>query len=419
MSVPEQTTGRSSVRPELWIYAAALVATALKLCIAFNTFGTNDVGSFYIFAQAVHDHGLEWTYANRGAFNHPPLAAYMLSGMYALDIPALQRYGVTFPFILRFPGIISDLVVVIALTRLRRELALPTWSLIAFALTPVSLMVSGFHGNTDPMMVMFLVLAAAMCVRNRPIACGVFLALSCQIKIVPVLLIPIFLCFWFTRKRIAQFLLALALTSLLFWVGPLLHFPALVVKNVLAYGSFWGTWGISYWLRYASRQLFGTVGAVSYHDLPLAEHLVSTTLKALIVVCVLLLAWRRRLLDGPGIFATLAYAWMMFFILSPGIAPQYMVWLAPFVLVLSTRTWIYVTIASSLFLFFFYNTIAHGFPWDRAISTLSAIDLWSPWTNWPWVALIAALLVLWNQARRADVSLRLFALTPVISRHHR
>ena len=57
-------------------------------------------------------------------------------------------------------------------------------------------MVSGFHGNTDPVMVMFLVLAAHMCLKERPILAGLFLALSCQIKIVPLLFVPIFFFFW-------------------------------------------------------------------------------------------------------------------------------------------------------------------------------------------------------------------------------
>ncbi len=46
------------------IVTAAFIAFFLKLAIAYNTFGTNDVASFYMFAGSLRDHGLEWTYRN-------------------------------------------------------------------------------------------------------------------------------------------------------------------------------------------------------------------------------------------------------------------------------------------------------------------------------------------------------------------
>src|SRR5205823_8209088 len=104
-------------------------------------------------------------------------------------LPVAEAAGISFPFLLRLPGIIADFVVVWLFLRLKNEepqLRLPLWALLVFALSPVSIMVSGFHGNTDPVMALFLVLAAFAAVRNRPIWCGIFLALSCQIKIIPV-----------------------------------------------------------------------------------------------------------------------------------------------------------------------------------------------------------------------------------------
>ena len=87
-------------------------------------------------------------------------------------------------------------------------------------------MVSGFHGNTDPIMVLFLVLAAFAAVRHRPVRCGIFLALSCQIKIIPVLLVPVFLFFWNHRRQLRSFILPLALTTVMLWSEPLASLPA-------------------------------------------------------------------------------------------------------------------------------------------------------------------------------------------------
>jgi uncharacterized membrane protein len=277
-------------------------------------------------------------------------------------------------------------------------------------LSPVSLMVSGFHGNTDSVMVMFLVLAAFMCLRQRPILCALCLVLSCQIKIIPLLFVPIFFFFWLQRRAIFAFSLPFAITSVLLWIEPLLKFPAVFLHRVLSYGSFWGLWGITYWLRMTGLRDFGPV---TYHNLLPTQQVVATALKLAIIAAVLLIAWRRRKLDGRGLFASLGWAWVIFFILSPGVCGQYMVWLLPFVLVLSPAFFAWLTAGSSLFLFFFYNSIAGGLPWYLGISTANKNGEWTPWSIWPWAILIAGAILLCKRAQRTEPELRLCSLDTV------
>lgn len=402
------------VAAAFWIVAAATIACAIKLLVALNTFGTNDVMAFYQFGQSLSQHGLEHTYGSGIAFNHPPVVAHFLRFIYdASRWSAFRETGITFPFLLRLPGILADFVSVLVLLRLRKkfpQLQLPTWSLILFALSPVAIMVSGFHGNTDPVMVMLLLLAAYACARERPLWCGLFLALSCQIKIIPLLLLPIFFFFWLHREAAWRFLLPLASASLLLWSEPLLEFPVLFFKNVLFYGSFWGLWGITYFLKLTGWSDFARV---TYSDFTTAQTLVGSALKLLIVAVVIAIAWRRRALPAPDIFRSLGYAWMVFFVFSPGVCAQYMVWLVPFVLVLSPVLYGYLEATSSLFLFFFYNTIADTFPWYVGISNGRHNGDWLPWSVWPWGVLIAGLIVLWKQAANRHSSLRLVSLAPV------
>ncbi len=252
-------------------------------------------------------------------FNHPPLTAYFIRAIYKLDqYPSLKQSHL-FPFFLRIPGIVADFVVVLVLLVLKqRRIAslIPTWALVLLALSPVSMMISGFHGNTDPVMVMFLVLAAAMFFFNRPVASGLFLALACQTKIIGLLLCPIFLFFWMRKKGTVPFLIALTLTSLVLCAEPLFGFPLLFYKNVLVYGGIWGLWGITYWLRLMSLPLFGTTGG---HDsLTPTQAGIGLLLKCVIVSSVLVLAWRRRQLDAAGTFKTIGYAWMIFFVFFSG-----------------------------------------------------------------------------------------------------
>jgi hypothetical protein len=256
-------------------------------------------------------------------------------------------------------------------------------------------------------MTMFLVCAAYQCWKGKPWLCGLFLALSCQIKIIPLLFSPIFFFFWLHRRGAIRFLLPFLVTSAALWSEPLLNFPMLFIRNVLSYGSFWGIWGITYWLRLTGLPAFSWVWFARFTP---EQTVVATILKLLIVMSVFLIAWRRRALEGRGLFDSIAYGWVIFFVFSPGVCVQYMVWLAPFILILSPTFYVWLTVTSSLFLFFFYNVTAHGLPWYLAVSTNALNPLWTPWTIWPWVVLILGLGFIWRNAVVADPSLSLFSL---------
>src|ERR1700731_748959 len=406
---------------DVWIISAALVTLFLKLGIAYNTFGTNDTVTFYSFARSLSEHGLEWTYrrgvvwlSSSSLFNPPPLTAYFLRAIHWLARhESLRTSGFTFPFLLRLPGIIADFGVVLLLlsiVKAQPESRRSRWALALFALSPVSIMVSGFHGNTDPVMVFFLVAACYMATRQQPSLCGLFFALSCQVKVVPLLLFPIFFFFWWNRRQIVSFLLPTALVFVALWSEPLLNFPSLFVKNVLSYGSFWGIWGITYWLRLTGLSAFRDVW---YEGFSPAQNVVVIVLKAVIVTSILVIAWRRRTLPASCFTESIAYAWLIFFVFSPGVCAQYMVWLAPFILILSPTLYAWLTFGSSLFLFFFYNVTAHGLPWYIAISTNQLNTVWTPWTIWPWAVLVAGLVILWKKAGETNPSLRLFSLEAV------
>jgi Gpi18-like mannosyltransferase len=400
-------------RTQLLVVVSALIALALKLVIAMNTFGTNDVIALYQFGACLTQHGLYWTYKNVVAFNHPPLVAYFLQATFRLSqLPLLLHNGLTFPFWIRLPGIFADFIGVLVVLAVSRQLStrIPVWALHVFALSPVSLMITGFHGNTDPLMVLFLSLATYMVFKNRPIGCGLFLALSCQIKIIPLLLLPIFIIFWASRRSFVKFSVPFTLCMVIGWLEPLTQFPILFCKSVLSYGSFWGLWGITYWLRLTGWWQFEKV---TFHDLLPAENVVATVLKLLIIAGVLLIAWRRRHGRAEDLCYSIGYAWIIFFVFSPGVCAQYMVWLAPSILLLSPPLFGWLTAASSLFLFFFYNTIAHGLPWYLGISQGKDNEKWLPWSIWPWGVLIAAMLVLWRNKRREDPGFYLFSLKPI------
>ena len=99
---------RTSDLRSVWVLSFALAALFLKLAIAYNTIGTNDAVIFYGFAKVLNQHSLGWTYQHSTYFNHPPLTAYYLRGIYFLTEQSwCQQFGVHFPFLLRLPGILA------------------------------------------------------------------------------------------------------------------------------------------------------------------------------------------------------------------------------------------------------------------------------------------------------------------------
>jgi Glycosyltransferase family 87 len=394
------------LRPIL-IVALALVATMVKLAIAYNTIGTNDAVFFYGFAKVLNEHGLEWTYAHSRYFNHPPLTAYFLRGIFLLtETKWAQDFGIHFPFLLRLPGIVADFLVVMILLQFRKiDIVIPTWALALFALSPVSLMVSGFHGNTDPVMVLLLVCAVWMCLRDQPILAGLFFALSCQIKIVPLLSLPALAFFWWSQRKIAGFVIAGALTTVLLWSQPLIQFPVLFAKNVLTYGSYWGTWGITYLFRLTGLRQFSRL---SFFDLEPAQVLIVTILKLIIVAAAIWIAWQHRHDRGRAFINSLTYTWLVFFVFAPGVGAQYLVWLAPFVLILSAGFYAALTVASSIFLFAFYNITSGGLPWKVALAMDDSRQHWIVWSLLPWLVIIGASLAVLAKMRVRKIDLRLF-----------
>jgi hypothetical protein len=261
-----------------------------------------------------------------------------------------------------------------------------------FAGSPVSIMVSGFHGNIDPIMVMFLFFAALAVVKNQPILSGVMFAAACNVKILPILVAPIFLFYWLARGRrpAIAFITSSGALMLAGAAWGLVNCPDGMLRNLFGYGSYWGTWGLTYWLRATGLKAFGLM---SFEGLTPAQNVIISALKILMLAGLLTLAWRRRNLGGIEFFTSLGAAFTWIFILIPGAGVQYMVWFAPFILIMAPRWWVALTAASVIYMASFYSfTARRPFPWDLAIPKGPEAAHWAPTTNLVWLLFIALLI---------------------------
>ncbi len=371
-------------KPELLVLALALLATAAKVYCAWTTIGTADVAFFAQFGHVIADRGVAAVYREVPIYNHPPLLTEYLGLIWNWA----DGHGRVISRLIRLPGIAAELATFFLLLWLRRKTGRPAWWAVAlFAASPVSFMISGYHGNFDPFIVLGVMLTAVACVRGRPAWAGLLLGLTCQVKIIPLLVAPVFFFYWLHRRKALPFTGAAVATTLAGWIVPLCVVPGPFVKQVLAQNSIWGWWGFTYLLRMTGMADFFRASP----PYSAAQTTVILALKALVIGSVLVLAWRGRAEPADALFSTLALAFLFFLVFAPGFGVQYLLWIAPFLLLRSERWYAAVTAASSVGLFAFYNSISGGMPWNQGLLIQPSIGTWGPWLLLPWAVLTACL----------------------------
>ena len=226
--------------PPVWLPSARLIAIVaflaflLKMALALRTFGTNDVYNyerFMIWSQYlgadVYRPPWDW---DRPPFMHPPFILHMLRVLAWL----VQTSGMTFAFWLRVPGIFADSVSLWLVWKIlgpRAQEPSIRWALLMLAGAPALILMSGFHGNTDTVMIMFVVLAVYLIERGRVAGAGAAFALSMSFKLMPVIAIPaIYLNLNKPRRRVAS-LSALGAALVLLWSPYIFQDPSVHLQE--------------------------------------------------------------------------------------------------------------------------------------------------------------------------------------------
>lgn len=369
----------------LLILAFAVPVLLLKLVIAATTFGTNDIVHWGDFLMGVRKAGPVGIYAltfpaNHSFYNHPPLIGYLLS-----FVNIVQDAGIPYRFTIRAISSLADLgtgLVVFELLRRRISLRRARTAAILVAVSPISVMVSGFHGNTDPIFVFLVFLAVLLLVDlHRPGLGGVAIALAIGIKIVPMVAIPVLAIYVLRRDRrefwrwLTGFVIAFAIT----W-GPalLMQFDALR-RDVIGYSgvgrSPWGIEQIGHWLG----------------DPTWVASFAGTGRSLVVVICAVvptIAVWRR----GEVVVPAVGWALIGFLALAPTWGAQYMVWPVAACYLIGISWGTAYNVAGGVVLFMIYNRWSGGLPWYRARATwvvplheLVAMQV-------PWLVLVVVLI---------------------------
>jgi hypothetical protein len=372
------------------IIATTVASLLLKLLLAAKTYGTNDVYRFEAFMAASRYFGA-FIYRATPDFNHPPSMIHVL-----LLVGWLSNVtGLPFSFWLRVPGILADAASVWVLWKIlgpRLQERSIRWALLMFAAAPPFFLVAGFHGNTDTIMIFFLLLSVYVNERGMHAwLAGVMFGLSMCFKITPVIAAPVmYFHMRDPRKRIA-FFAAAGGVLLIAWSPYIFQDTWFMVRQIFGYHGSYGHWGLSYLLLHLLDRL-PALQPLNYDfwvDGPYAL-LGGTTY----------LAWRmNRQGTRPRLYSQVAIVFFLLLSLTSAFGVQYLAWLVPWVVGLGAMPTAIFFTASGVFLFLVYNYWSQGIPWYMADSYRMGdfqghLDYFQIMC---WLSVLMILIVAWKQ----------------------
>jgi hypothetical protein len=368
------------------IATVAAIAFLAKLALALNTYGTNDVYTYERFGLWSRYFGAE-LYKIAPDLNHPPSMLHLLR----LLIGVGEWTHLGFAFCIRFPGIVADAGTVWLICRIlgpRIGERSVFWAVLLIAASPTNILVSGFHGNTDPVMIFFVLLMVWLVgYRDRAAAGGVAFGIAFCIKIAPVVLMPVLFFALKGVRRKAAFFAAAGALVLVAWAPYLYQEPVAVFHQVFGYKSSYGLWGVSWLLRGLANAWPASQGINSAF---------SKVGSPLVMAGIVLLSIRMSFLK-KSLYAQAGMVFLFFFTATSGFAVQYMVWLVPWLAELGVFPVACFVLTGSVFLLVVYNYWNLGMPWYMAIAY--------PWSShqyfqvWCWASVILLAIAAWCRMR--------------------
>jgi rSAM/selenodomain-associated transferase 2 len=269
-----------------------------------------------------------WTHMNHkdAKTAYPPLAILIFS------IIGLFSYA---PIAYKFIFVAFDMGIICLILYMLRTRLMPLRLALFYAINPLILYSYACEAHFDSMLVFFILLAV-ICSQNKWMnATWFFLAFAIQIKVVAIVLIPLFL-----RNRGWRGIWA---------AGPILLIPTLFFRNHM-YGFFDGVYHFGSHMAHNGtvhhilRVLLGTTEYASY------------TCAALLSVTIIIIFFRIK--DSLTAVACTLASLILF---SPTIHFWYIAWILPFVFFIPSMPWFYLTGAMSLYFLTWYQLIHAGF----------------------------------------------------------
>lgn len=228
-----------------------------------------------------------------------------------------------------------------------------------YALNPVSIIVSCWHGQFDALPLFWTALAM-MCTAWQWQA--IALSIGIALKSFPVLLVPAFLWHLQLRRRQVQFGL-LALVPVLLLLAPFVVYDAFAVDHEL--------------FGYRGHALLGMMVPVRTVYVPLVGErfpvettrlLISLSAYGFLLLYALTVRYTKCRSMSVPMQATLIF--LLFYVVYAGIAPQYLLWVLPFMIMAARpgAVLVYSAVSTLALLGFYLYAVPDIFPFALTVS---------------------------------------------------
>ncbi|MBI3932996.1 MAG: hypothetical protein HY317_06245 [Acidobacteria bacterium] len=331
---------RSSRGHALVVLGAAL-ALRLGLILVFDR-EAGDVLRYRRVAVAVLEG--QWNpYALKHLYPYPPVWIWFEAGAEWLA----RATGLGFPVLVKLPVLAADLGIVAVLLRWPRPAGRAAW---LYALHPVSLLVTGVHGQFDALMLLPALLAVRWHDEGRYDRSALGLAAAIAVKSIPVLLLPFLAPRGADGRARWRFLVLGTAPVALLLLPYAIADPTALLRELFGYGGV-ADFG---WIGLVRGAAWWTTGRLARSDAAHWGALVPVAKALFLVVYAALAAafWRGRL-RWPSSVAALA-VFLAFQVLYGSVSAQYLLWVVPFAVLAPDRSFAAHTVAATAALVGFY-----------------------------------------------------------------
>ena len=237
----------SCSRNELFASLIILIGVLARIVVVLLSDGSNDVRAWSDFASLVAGKGVCACYSEVAACNHPPVS--LLSSVGVRHVALLLQ--IPFSIVFKFSSLLAELFTMVCLHRFlsdtggaRKRLLL----LSLYAFSPLPILVTAFHGNTDAAVLAGLFLAVFLLVKGRSPLGAIVFGFALNVKLIPILWLPLVLMQSLRSKRYYRNFLV-CMTCLLGATLPLfMAYGACpsFYKRVVGYTVAYDRWGFIY-----------------------------------------------------------------------------------------------------------------------------------------------------------------------------
>lgn len=254
---------------------------------------------------------------------------------------------------------------------------------LLYALNPLAIFVSSYHGQFDALPLLLLLLALYAAPRTA-LGAGGWLGLGILAKGWPVLAAPALLFglpAWAGRARFLAAMLLVPLAGVLLYALALDAAVGPILTRALSYNWGVGIWGYSYFFRLAA--------VLDPANRPLFQWVVANG--RYLTLAALALVWLLRARREAPLQATFTI-FLAFLALTHAFSIQYLVWLVPLAILVEQPRWLArYTIGAFAYMFLAYSTlilqstITQLLPWPAADHFLimpAALPAWLVTLGW-------------------------------------